>query len=211
MARTVDPQRHEARRLQIIDAALTVITARGYDRATTAAICREARIGSGTFFHYFPTKVEVLLAILELGTDDVSRLRDAVARIEDPMAAVLRIVDQLIEDASDPRLAGFVRAVAAVMTQERVAAALEADERAQRELLGECLQRGQGAGRIRTDLSIERLVSWVRLLMDGFLEQIATDPAFTAAREGPMLREMVRGVLAPQAPVPSRSSASTIE
>ncbi|WP_159621253.1 TetR/AcrR family transcriptional regulator [Ruania rhizosphaerae] len=195
MARTVDPQRHEERRLHIIDAALTVIAACGYDGATTAAICRQARIGSGTFFHYFPTKVDVLLAILELGTDDVRRLREAVEGIEDPVAAVLRIVDQQIEDANDPRLGGFVRAVAAVMTEPRVAAALGADERAQRELLTQILAQGQEAGRVRTDLSVERLVAWVRLLMDGFLEQIATDPAFTAEREGPMLREMVRYVV----------------
>ena len=48
MARTVDPERHEARRLVIIDAALTVFAERGYDGATTAEICRRAGIGSGT-------------------------------------------------------------------------------------------------------------------------------------------------------------------
>ncbi|MGO1628754.1 MULTISPECIES: TetR/AcrR family transcriptional regulator [unclassified Microbacterium] len=195
MARTVDPRRHEERRLHIIDAALTVMAARGYERATTAAICREARIGSGTFFHYFPAKVDLLLAILELGADDVAQLRAAVEDIEDPLAAISRIVDQLIDDASDPRLGGFVRAVAAVMTEPKVAAALEADERAQRELLLEWLVRGQSTGQVRTDLPAERLVSWVRLLMDGFLEQIAADSEFTAEQEGPMLREAVRGVL----------------
>ena len=191
MARTVDPKRHEARRLQIIDAAMTLIAARGYDGATTAAICREAGIGSGTFFHYFPAKVDVLLAILALGTDEVGQLREAVTGIEDPLAALGRVVDQLIEDASDPRLAGFVQAVAAVMTEPAVAAALEADERAQRELLLEQIARGQATGQVRTDLPAQRLVSWVRLLLDGFLEQIATDPQFTAEREGPVLRDAV--------------------
>ena len=76
-----------------------------------------------------------------------------------------------------------------------MAAALEADERAQRELLLEWLVRGQSTGQVRTDLPAERLVSWVRLLMDGFLEQIAADSEFTAEQEGPMLREAVRGVL----------------
>ncbi|MGO2112311.1 MAG: TetR/AcrR family transcriptional regulator [Pseudoclavibacter sp.] len=195
MARTVDPQRHEERRLHIIDAALTVIAARGYERATTAAICREARISSGTFFHYFPAKVDVLLAILDLGTDDVGRLGAAVADNEDPLTAIRRIVDQLIDDASDPRLGGFVRAVTAVMSEPKVAAALEADERAQRELLTQWLARGKVIGQVRTDLSVERLVSWVRLLMDGFLEQVATDPAFSAEQEGPVLHETVQSVL----------------
>ena len=191
MARTVDPKRHEARRLQSIDAEMTMIAARGYDGATTAAICREAGIGSGTFFHYFPAKVDVLLAILALGTDEVGQLREAVTGIEDPLAALGRVVDQLIEDASDPRLAGFVQAVAAVMTEPAVAAALEADEGSLRVLLLEQISRGQATGQVRTDLPAQRLVSWVRLLLDGFLEQIATDPQFTAEREGPVLRDAV--------------------
>lgn len=196
MARTVDPQRHEARRLEIIDAALTVIAARGYDGATTSAICREAGIGSGTFFHYFPTKVDVLLAILALGTTEVADLGAELAGIEDPLAAIGRIVDQAIDDAADPRIGGFVLAVAAVMHQPQVAAALQADEDAQRGLLLDCLSRAQEAGQVRTDLPAERLASWARLLMDGFLERIATEPAFTAERDGPVLRETVFGFLA---------------
>lgn len=196
MARTVDPQRHEARRLQIIDAALTVIAARGYDGATTAAICREAGIGSGTFFHYFPTKVELLLSILTMGTAEVSELAEELAAVEDPMVAVGRIVDQAIEDAADPRVGAFVLAVAAVMHQPQVAAALEADEGAQRRLLAGWLARAQAAGQVRTDLPAERLATWVRLLLDGFLERIATEPGFTAEQEEPVLRETVFAFLA---------------
>src|SRR5699024_12540014 len=70
MPRPIDPQRHRARRLQIIDAGLTVFARRGYAGATTAAICREAGIGSGTFFHYFPTKLSLVLAILDEGATE---------------------------------------------------------------------------------------------------------------------------------------------
>lgn len=198
MARTVDPQRHEARRLQIIDAALTVIAARGYEGATTAAICREAGIGSGTFFHYFPTKVDLLLAILALGTAEVGDLADRLRDLDDPVVAIEAIVDQAIADAADPRVGGFVLAVAAVMHEPRVVAALQADEDAQRALLTEWLTRAQQAGRARTDLPAARLASWVRLLLDGFLEQVATAEAFTAQREGPVLRETVLAFLAPR-------------
>ncbi|UFU07253.1 TetR/AcrR family transcriptional regulator [Ruania halotolerans] len=195
MARTVDPQRHEARRLQIIDAAITVIAARGYERATTAAICREARIGSGTFFHYFPTKAELLVAILRLGTTEAEDLRTRLNEQDDPVVALDLVVEQAITDAEDPRVAGFVRAVATVMSEPAIAAALEAEEQAQRGILVECIVRAQQSGQVRTDLSADRLASWLRLLLDGFLEQIATAPAFTAQREGPVLREAVRAVL----------------
>ena len=83
MARTVDPERHLARRLVIIDAALTCFAATGYAGTSTAAICREAGIGSGTFFHYFPTKQSLLLAILALGTEETRAWFAARADDED--------------------------------------------------------------------------------------------------------------------------------
>src|SRR5699024_1439156 len=148
----------------IIDAALTVIASRGYLGATTAAICREAAIGAGTLFHYFPTKVDVLLAILDLGTQEVAQLREQVAELRDPRAAISAIIDQDLADAGDERIGGFVQAVAAVMREAPVAAALQADERAQRELLTEQIARARAAGKVRTDMPVERLTSWVQLL-----------------------------------------------
>jgi len=195
MARTVDPQRHEARRLQIIDAALTVIAQRGYEKATTAAICREAHIGSGTFFHYFPTKTDLLLAILALGTAEVNGLAERLRDLDDPLVAIEEIVDQAIADAADSRTGGFVFAVAAMMHESRIIAALQADEQVHRDLLTHWLTRAQASGQVRADLSADRLASWVRLLLDGFLERIATEEEFTADREGAVLRETVRGFL----------------
>lgn len=201
MARKVDPKRHEARRLHIIDAAITIIAACGYERATTAAICREAGIGSGTFFHYFPTKADLLLAILAQGTSEVDDLQARLADEDDPLTALDLVVEKAVSDAHDPRTAGFVRAVATAMSEPAIASALHADEKAQRELLRKCIVRAQDAGQIRIDLSAERLVSWLRLLLDGFLDQIAADSSgFTAAQEGPVLRATVRTFLIGPAP-----------
>ena len=108
MARTVDPERHLARRLVIIDAALTCFAATGYAGTSTAAICREAGIGSGTFFHYFPTKQSLLLAILALGTEETRAWFDARADDADALAVVEAYVDHTAEEMSEPRL-GRVR------------------------------------------------------------------------------------------------------
>lgn len=187
MPRTVDPQRHEARRLQIIDAGLTVLAERGYEGATTAAICRQARIGSGTFFHYFATKTDLVLAILELGTTEVREQAAAYAGRADPLGVLLDVVGQGADDAADPRIPGFVRAVAGVMHLPAVATALEADDVAQRELILPWIERGQRSGEIRTDLPPDRIASWLALLTGGFLERVAVDEAFTAEAERDLL------------------------
>ncbi|MCA5895100.1 TetR/AcrR family transcriptional regulator [Isoptericola sp. NEAU-Y5] len=187
MARTVDPRRHARRRLQIIDAGLSVLAERGYEGATTAAICRRAGIGSGTFFHYFATKRELVLAILELGTAETHEQAAALDGRDDPVGVLLDLVGGWAADAADPRIPGFVRAVAGVMHLPAVATALQADDRAQREVLLPWIERGQAAGEVRRDVPAARIASWLVLLTGGFLERVATDDAFTAVGERDLL------------------------
>ena len=200
MARRVDPERHEARRLQIILAGLTVLAERGYEGATTASICREAGIGSGTFFHYFATKTELVLAILELGTAETVEKATTLEGRTDPLAVLLELVGSWADDAADPRIPGFVRAVAGVMHLPAVADALAADDRAQRDLLRPWVERGQAAGEVRTDLAPARIASWLALLSGGFLERVATDDAFTVEGERALLLATARAFLTDAAP-----------
>lgn len=197
MARTVDPERHAARRLQIIDAALTCFAAEGYAGATTGAICRRAGIGSGTFFHYFPTKAAVLLAILAAGTEETRDWFAAQAGRTDAREVVLDWVRYSAAQYVDPRLAGFVRAVGAVMTDPAVAAALAADEQAQRDGLLPWVRAARAAGEIRADLSARALTAWVLLVLDGFLGRTAVDPDFTARGQSRWLTDAVERLLAP--------------
>lgn len=197
VARTVDPARHEARRLVIIDAALTVFAERGYDGATTAEICRRAGIGSGTFFHYFPTKLELLLAILTLGIAEVQEQAELYADRTDPLGVLLDIVERGADDAADPRMPGFVRAVGGIMQQPDVAAKLEEDAQAQRDLLLPWVEKAQQAGQIRTDLTPARITSWLYLLTDGFLGRTADEEHFTAQAEKATLVDTARRFLSP--------------
>ncbi len=197
MARTVDPERHAARRMQIIDAALTRFSEDGYEGATTASICREAGIGSGTFFHYFPTKIALLLALLELGTADTRAWFGEQGGRADAAQVIDDWVAHNIEMFSDRRLAGFVRAVSAVMTESVVAEALSLDESGQREGLRPWLELAQKAGQVRGDLAADRLSNWVFLLIDGFVARLATDPRFDPVQEAPVLRDAVTRLLAP--------------
>ncbi len=196
MARTVDPERHAARRLHIIDAALTCFAAEGFHGATTGAICRQAGIGSGTFFHYFPTKAAVLLAILEVGTQETRDWFAGQQGRTDAREVILDWVRYSAAQSVDPRLAGFVRAVGAVMTEPDVAAALAADEQAHREGLLVWVRRARSAGEVRTDLTAAALTAWVMLVLDGFLGRIAADEQFTARRQSRWLTDTVERLIA---------------
>ncbi len=55
----------EARRVQIADAALKVISEQGLGRFTTQAIAAEVGITDGTLFRHFGSKEEIVLAALD--------------------------------------------------------------------------------------------------------------------------------------------------
>lgn len=197
MPRPVDPQRHRERRLHIVDAALSVIAADGYAGATTAAICRAAGIGSGTFFHYFPTKDALLVGILETGTAETTSFFEA--RQHDPLRVINDYVDKAVADLRDPRAAGFITAVTGLTGNPEVAKALANDEQAVRDGLLPCVRTAQEAGDIRDDMDAARIVEWIVLLLDGFSGRVATSAEFDVAAEAATLREQVTLLLRPPA------------
>ena len=195
MPRPVDPERHRARRLHIIDAGLTVVARHGYAGATTAAICREAGIGSGTFFHYFPTKESLVVAILGEGATETQEFFDAQKGRTDPAAVVLDWVRRSLEDLADPRAPGFIGAVSGLVGSEAIAAALAEEDRIVRAGLTHWLDAAQRAGIVRTDVTPDRLARWVMLMVDGFAGQVGAQTGFDAAAEQPLLFETVGSVL----------------
>src|SRR5215210_4537098 len=54
-----------ARREQILETALRLFAAQGFDATSTRQIAIEAGIAEGLIFHYFPTKASLLTALLE--------------------------------------------------------------------------------------------------------------------------------------------------
>jgi AcrR family transcriptional regulator len=53
------------REQQILDAALKVFSDKGFAAATTTEIAREAGVAEGTIYNYFPSKRELLVAVVK--------------------------------------------------------------------------------------------------------------------------------------------------
>lgn len=197
MARTVDPERHAARRLAIIDAGLTLFAATGFDRTTTAAICREAKIGSGTFFHYFPTKQSLLLAILDIGTRETTDWFAAQEGRTDAQQVLTDYVEHIAAELTDPRVQGFIRAVGALMGDPAVVSALTHDDEATRDGLQPWVARAQEVGALRTDMLATQITTWLLAVLDGYASQLATAPDFDATTEQKNLIDAVTRISRP--------------
>jgi AcrR family transcriptional regulator len=67
MSTSPDPIREqliEARRNQILDAAVAVFAEKGFHRATTKEIARAAGVSEGTIYNYFASKDDLLIGIM---------------------------------------------------------------------------------------------------------------------------------------------------
>lgn len=84
-------------RTLILDAAERLFAERGFDATPTAAIARAAGVPKGLLFYYFPTKADLLRALIgeRLDLDPVDTT--ALVALGDPARALLNVTRRLHE------------------------------------------------------------------------------------------------------------------
>lgn len=186
-------------RAAILDAGYELIAELGYSGATTARICARAGVASGTFFHYFPTKLELLIGILEADVADSSRRAEALtsSAVTSAERALQAWLDALLVEAADPNLAGFVAGLGAAPADARLQALLSESASRQHQALVALMTEGQRQGVWRGDLGPDRLALWVGVIADGVLSRAIEDPSFDATGAAGELSELIRRYLAP--------------
>src|ERR1044071_10217614 len=80
MARTVNEQEHDAKHNAILDAAEHLLLTRGYEQTAIQDVLDALEMSKGAFYHYFASKSELVLAVVQRRTAAVEgRLRALVA------------------------------------------------------------------------------------------------------------------------------------
>jgi len=131
----------------IIAAAASVFAERGLD-AATAEIAHRAGVGEATLFRRFPSKDDLIDAIIETRMEEFAALADATASEPDPAVALERFMQDLVKQFSRDR--GFFEAAGErCMTDPRFQ---PLRERAL-DAVGRLLGGAQDAGAVRRDLS----------------------------------------------------------
>jgi AcrR family transcriptional regulator len=131
----------------IIAAAATVFAERGLE-AATAEIAHRAGVGEATLFRRFPTKDDLIDAIIETRMEEVAALADAAADDPDPAAALERLMQDLVKQFSRDR--GFFEAAGERCMNDPK---FQSQRRRGMEAVGRLLKRAQDAGAVRADLS----------------------------------------------------------
>ncbi|MEA2422607.1 MAG: hypothetical protein QOF55_1706 [Thermoleophilaceae bacterium] len=136
----------ERNRRRILEAAAAAFSEGGLD-VGVAEIARRAGVGAGTLFRRFPTKEDLILAIVEERTLElIAAGREALAE-EDAAAALRQFMFAGVE--MHVRDQGFFDAVVSRINKEDRLRELR-DEMV--DIAAELLRRGQSAGTVRDDV-----------------------------------------------------------
>lgn len=77
--RRTQADRSSAARASLVEAAITLLSERGFAHATTAAIAKAAGVTTGALHHHFPTKEALFMAVLDQLTEDALSLFAALS------------------------------------------------------------------------------------------------------------------------------------
>nr|MDJ0568862.1 TetR/AcrR family transcriptional regulator [Pleurocapsa sp. MO_192.B19] len=71
-------------RERVIQAALNLFYAEGFHAVGTNLICSEAKVNKSTLYHLFPSKIDMVLAALEVYASDITRKFKEIAKSKIP-------------------------------------------------------------------------------------------------------------------------------
>jgi len=80
------------RRQEILEAAMTLFSQKGFERTTVDEIASSANVGKGTVYLYFDNKEQIFLAIIEKGLLELQELLTDISHTQDFWQQVYKIV-----------------------------------------------------------------------------------------------------------------------
>ncbi|RZS32288.1 TetR family transcriptional regulator [Herbihabitans rhizosphaerae] len=186
--RTVNPEQHAARRAAILRAAADEFAEAGVDGTSTSAICKRAGIGSGTLFHYFPTKRDIVHALFAAGFERNAGVCERALAEKSAEDGFRLLVDNLVADLGNPHAPGLtVAALLQAIRDDEFAEKLDADQKLTRDTLAALLRRRSGTPPV---FSPERTAAWILRVVNATYMS-AGEPGFVADEEIAELRRLI--------------------
>ncbi|MBN8647431.1 MAG: TetR/AcrR family transcriptional regulator [Caulobacterales bacterium] len=176
--RTVNPQKVENRKNQILDAAKHCFEQKGFHATTMAEICARAQISPGALYRYFSSKEEIIDAMCDeqqfRSLALLSSVRGKIKNSIDFQNALKMIISDVIEN--------YCNKEHGAMAAELIAEAMRNDSFAKNAAISyisyqtefaKLLEIGQKLGEIDERLNLEEAAGMLMAVVDGLVLRIA--------------------------------------
>lgn len=188
----------EQTRRRILTAAMRCVAEVGYAQASIREIARAAEMTSGSLYHYFANKSELLTATGEEIEDIVlPRLRTAVAQYDDVLDRLDAVLDESKRLISDyPYMAGFLRAVRVESAiQSRRGSPTYPGSKALRDVISAIVEDARARAVLSADIDAAAAVEAICALTRGLSQQAASLPPEAYDATLTSAKRMIRGAL----------------
>lgn len=186
----------EQTRRRIITAAMRCVAEAGYSQATIREIARAADMTSGSLYHYFPNKSELLTTTAaEIEGIVLPRLRAAAAQSDDVIDRLDAVLDEshrLIRDY--PYLTAFLRALRTESTA-RLRGPKYPGSKALHDVVAEIVAAAQRQGRLSPATDAPSAVQAICALTRGLSEQADSLRPDTHRATLSSAKKLIRGTL----------------
>lgn len=175
-------QRSENTRDQIMSAAIDLFCRSGYDATSVAEICERAGVSKGAFYHHFPSKKILFLAIMHQWLDGIdaqlAAFREPGKPVPQTMQEMANAIGSIFTVASG-QLPMFLEFMLQASRDAVVWDATIAPYQTYQQQFARLLAEGQQEGSVRLDLDV-RSAAWVLIAFAvGVLLQGVVMPATT--------------------------------
>jgi AcrR family transcriptional regulator len=170
-------QRSEETRASILDAAVRRFALAGYNAASVDDICAEAGVSKGAFYHHFPSKQAVFLALLDgwLKTIDAGLETMRQPTIPETFVKMTQVLP-VIFAAADERLPMFLEFWTQASRDEKVWEATIAPYRHYRDFFARLVEDGIAEGSLKADTDPQAAGQVILSLAVGLFLQGILDP-----------------------------------
>jgi len=171
-------QRSEETRNRILQSAVDCFSSHGYDVSSVAEICTAAGVSKGAFYHHFPTKQTVFLALMQSWLGGVDEQLRAVMDMAEDVPTGFSQMSLLFGEvftAAGGHLPMFLEFWTQSMRDPAVWEVVIAPYRNYQDLFAEFIQRGVNEGSLRP-MDPQMAARWLLAMAMGLLLQGLVEP-----------------------------------
>lgn len=200
---------HNAKRAELLAAAIAVIAQEGYAGASMRKVAQHAGCTTGAVTYYFANKEEMVSAVAQNLFDRVDALLETNREQFDIRALIRQWLDWTTSDEPNNWLA-WLQLLTHARHEPAFAVVIKQRYARFRQVFTAVLEEGQAKGKIRDDVPADLLADQVSAISDGWLMMLPIEPERFSAQRGQALLDALITLISPPAPTqrPSRGKAS---